>query len=269
MGGWVCLGFPLISGKVQPPLPPPGGGCQLFWVGGWLQSFAHRQAQGRSFFAGVFLSMGNIGGRPSSVTPPPPVYGWAGRQVGVRVGRWVNQNPREASLPPPPPQVSLSNSLVAFWRVSVAGYFSRFQMMESRAVMRCASSLHRRLSLGPGARSTSSAPPGPARLRRERHLAGVLARRIAGVRVVLEDTKRENAAAILRTCDALGVPEVFLVHNRRPDGRGHGRNDGLAHAPEAARLNSVVRRSKGCSWYLSTRTFLSSAAALDALRADG
>ena len=30
-------------------------------------------AQGPSFFASIFVSMGNVGGRPSSVIPPPPL----------------------------------------------------------------------------------------------------------------------------------------------------------------------------------------------------
>ena len=82
-------------------------------------------AQGPSFFADVFMSMGNAGGRSSHVTPPPPrahgyIIGWVGGAVGGRSSHvtpppprghgymvgWVggvSQNPGEASLLPPPP----------------------------------------------------------------------------------------------------------------------------------------------------------------------
>ena len=34
MGGWVCLAFPDFGKSAG--TPPPLGGCQLFWVGGWV-----------------------------------------------------------------------------------------------------------------------------------------------------------------------------------------------------------------------------------------
>ena len=53
--------------------------------------------------------MGNVDSRPSSVNPPPP--------AGIWVVGWVSQNPREATLTPPPPPVSLSNGLLeSFFR---------------------------------------------------------------------------------------------------------------------------------------------------------
>ena len=58
-----------------------------------------------------FMSMGNVGGRPSSLTPPPPrtlreIGGWVD---GSEVGGWVNRNPKEANSrrpPPPPPSMT-------------------------------------------------------------------------------------------------------------------------------------------------------------------
>ena len=46
------------------------------------------------------MSMGNVGGRPSSVTPPSgyPAGGW----VDLRVNGWVSQNPGGGQFTPPP-----------------------------------------------------------------------------------------------------------------------------------------------------------------------
>ena len=36
VGGWVCLGFPPSWKNAH---TPPGGGCPLCWVGGWVAEF--------------------------------------------------------------------------------------------------------------------------------------------------------------------------------------------------------------------------------------
>ena len=53
------------------------------------------------------MSMGNVVGRSSFVTPAPssgyPAGGWMGLGVGGWVGGWVSQNPGRALTPPSPP----------------------------------------------------------------------------------------------------------------------------------------------------------------------
>jgi len=60
--------------------------------------------------------------------------------------------------------------------------------------------------------------------------------------VVLEDVRRLNVASILRTCDALGVGEVFWVHSPRSDGNGFGRNEwGQEGMPEDVLTKNFAR----------------------------
>ena len=79
-------GFPPIVGK------------------GGVASLLRTTAQGHSFFAGIFMPTGNVGGRPSSVTPPPPLR-VSGKWVGGSEGGWASQpNSRGGLTPPPGPQ---------------------------------------------------------------------------------------------------------------------------------------------------------------------
>ena len=75
----------------------------------------------------------------------------------------------------------------------------------------------------PGASCLGAA--GISNLRHNHRLDEVLGRRVSGLKVVLEDVRRFNAASIFRTCDCLGIGEILWVHNPRDDGRGYGRGE--------------------------------------------
>ena len=61
-------------------------GCRgLLYAPSGVASLLRTAAEGSSFFAGVFLSIGKDGGRPSSVTRPPARGIWVGEWVGLRV----------------------------------------------------------------------------------------------------------------------------------------------------------------------------------------
>jgi len=124
----------------------------------------------------------------------------------------------------------------------------------------------------------TSERPGPGgdrvwrsqRARRAALLRDVVPRRLGGVRVVLEDVRSANAASILRTCDALGIPEVYWIHNPRKDERGFGRNEfSPEELTDVGRVPAIVKASMGMSWFVGVTTFLSSEACLEALKADG
>ena len=92
-GGWVGLsGFSLISGKIA-----VRGGVSSFGLVGWLVAELDRQrcswAEAHRDTLGCchLMSMGNVGGRPSSVTPPPP-------------GIWVGEPKSQGGQSPPPPR---------------------------------------------------------------------------------------------------------------------------------------------------------------------
>ena len=91
LSGWL---MPYQGGGSEVGWVGLSGGCPLFWVGGLLsQRCSWAEAHCDTWGCCHFMSIGNVGGRPSSVTPPPPGY----------MGGWASQNPKEANLPPPPP----------------------------------------------------------------------------------------------------------------------------------------------------------------------
>ena len=100
--GGFSLVFPRFWEKCS---PPPQGGLSApgFWVDGWVgwgawllvpsgvASLLRTTAQGPSFIAGVFTSMGNVGGRLSSVDPP-------------RLDIWMGEpKSQRGQFNPPPP----------------------------------------------------------------------------------------------------------------------------------------------------------------------
>ena len=87
---------------------------QLFVPSG-VASLLRTTAQRPSFFAGIFMSMGNVGDRSSSVIPPSGYLagGWVGGWVGGSEGGGGNLTPpfRYRGLVPNPPPLSLSKGL--------------------------------------------------------------------------------------------------------------------------------------------------------------
>ena len=74
------------------------------------QSCSWAEARCHTWGCCHFVSLGNVGGRPNSVTPPPPTTGYMGGRVGGSEGGWVGE-PRFQRGHPPPPPVSLSKGL--------------------------------------------------------------------------------------------------------------------------------------------------------------
>ena len=72
-----------------------------------MASLLRTTAQGPAFFVGVFTSTGNVGGRPSSVTPSPPGYmgGWG---LGSQGGWGLGQSKSQGGLVTPPPPLPRS-----------------------------------------------------------------------------------------------------------------------------------------------------------------
>ena len=104
-------------------------------------------------------------------------------------------------------------------------------------------------------------------LRRTAKLEALAARRFDGLVVVLEDIGGQyNCGAALRSCEAFGVTEVWLVHN--------GIEEGTSLRPEIERHEAFDvdsrkfrESSASASRWVSTRTFLSTAEAVRALQA--
>ena len=104
-------------------------------------------------------------------------------------------------------------------------------------------------------------------LRRTAKLEALAARRFDGLVVVLEDIGGQyNCGAALRSCEAFGVTEVWLVHN--------GIEEGTSLRPEIERHEAFDvdsrkfrESSASASRWVSTRTFFSTAEAVRALQA--
>ncbi len=90
---------------------------------------------------------------------------------------------------------------------------------------------------------------------REQKVKAMMAERMVTLRVVLEDIHDpHNAAAIMRTCDALGIQDVWLVFNQEK-----------AYNPRRVGKSSSSSANK----WLSFTTFKSTQECLAALRKDG
>lgn len=90
---------------------------------------------------------------------------------------------------------------------------------------------------------------------REQKIRAMVAGRIANLRVVLEDIHDpHNAAAVMRTCDALGIQDVWLVFNQEK-----------AYNPRRVGKSSSSSANK----WLSFTTFKSTQECLAALWKDG
>mmetsp|Transcript_4915 Transcript_4915/g.14569 ORF Transcript_4915/g.14569 Transcript_4915/m.14569 type:complete len:268 (-) Transcript_4915:22-825(-) len=105
------------------------------------------------------------------------------------------------------------------------------------------------------ARGLSGVGGGDARFRAK--LATVVGKRVAGFKIVIEDCSDvANAASILRTADAFGVPELNFVNERS--------------APHFDHLGEELRiLSASASQWVRCRSVDTTAACLDELRADG
>mmetsp|Transcript_2340 Transcript_2340/g.5571 ORF Transcript_2340/g.5571 Transcript_2340/m.5571 type:complete len:356 (+) Transcript_2340:176-1243(+) len=104
---------------------------------------------------------------------------------------------------------------------------------------------------------------------RQAKIEALAARKQAGFIVVLEDPHDEgNAGAVVRSCDAFGVTEIWFVHN--------GLEEGTSMRPHVEREEPFVLDSRGLllssasanRWVVS-RSFRSTKVALDELKKEG